>query len=296
MPNRLFGLLLLLLVAGCSSTEFWYDNADWLASRWAAGLVDPSEAQRAAWREPFRVALAEHRQQLLPEVVALLRALEIETERGLSAARLGCLLERADRLYQEHAQLAVALGPLVLDNLTPQQIGHLAEELAERNQDYADDYLDPDPARRERARLERYVERIERWTDDLPAAQLALVEQAVRAMPDVAGDWLAYRQEQQRRLLRLLEAGAGPAQLQGHLRAWWVDLDERPAQLVRDSARIRAAAVRLAVTLDQAFTAEQRARFVANVRELRQDLEGAAAGPVPIGLSRALLATCRADI
>jgi hypothetical protein len=289
-------LLLPLLLSGCSWTGLWYDNADWLAQRWAARLIDASDAQRTTWREPFRAAMADHRRDLLPQIIALLQALESEAERGLNAERLGCLLETADGIYREHAALAVALGTLVLSDLSPAQLEHLAEELRERNRDYEEDYLQPDPARRERERIERYVERIERWTGELPAAQLALVEATVRSMPDLAAEWLAYRRQQQRHLLTLLGQSAGPAALQRFLTAWWVELADRPAELVDQGARIRAASVRLALELDAAFSAEQRAGFRDRVRELRQDLGRAAPGPVPVQLSQALLAGCAAGI
>ena len=273
-------------MTGCSRTELLYDNADWLAQRWASALVDASDVQNAAWRDPFRQAVAEHRREILPGIVILLRQLEAEIDQGLQADRLHCLAEAAERLYRQHAVLAVRLGARVLRDLSPQQTAHLETELHERNRDYRDDYLDPDLAQREHERVARYLERIERWTGDLATDQIRLVERAVRDLPDLAGDWLAYREQQQRRLLALLRGAPDPSTLQQFLAAWWIDLGHRPPALVQKTQQVRRGSIGLLVALDAMLAAEQRAKFLDKVRELREDLENAAGVERPVQLAR----------
>jgi hypothetical protein len=274
----------LLGLAGCSSTELLYDNADWLAHRWTSSLVDASGAQRDAWREPFAAVMAEHRAEVLPQVVVLLRALEAEIEGGPGADRLSCLVDEADRLYREHARLAVPLAIRVLLDLEIGQLDHMAEELEERNQDYADEYLDPDPARRERLRVERYLERIERWTGELSTAQVRLVEGAIGRMPDIAAPWLDYRRAQQRRLLTLLRTAPTPPQLQRFLYAWWVEFAGRPPALAAQLAQIRRQSVTLALALYAESGPAQRAHLLNEVRGLREDLAGITGARVPLQL------------
>ena len=72
MKLPLLLMLLILLTSGCSRTDLLYDNADWLAYRWADNLMDASGAQQDAWRGMFRQAMAEHRRELLPQLVRLL--------------------------------------------------------------------------------------------------------------------------------------------------------------------------------------------------------------------------------
>ncbi len=286
MPHRAILLISCVLgLAGCSSTELLYDNADWLAHRWASGLVDAGEAQREAWREPFSAVMAEHRTEVLPQVVELLRALEAEIDHGPSGDRLGCLVGEADRLYREHARLAVPLATRVLLDLEPGQLAHMAGELEERNRDYVEEYLDPDPARREHRRVERYLERIERWTGELSTAQVRLVGRAIARMPDIAAAWLDYRRAQQRRLLTLLRAEPAPAALRGFLYGWWVDFAGRPPALAAQLEQIRRQSVALALALYPALSDAQRAHLRDEVRGLREDLEGfvGGAGPAEIG-------------
>ncbi len=269
---------LVLLLAACSRTGLLYDNADWLAYRWAVRLLDATAVQRDAWRERFRQWHDAHRRELLPDVIELLYLVETQVDRGLREEALDCVLDAFDRLYRRHASFAVPLASAVLSEVSTAQIEHMAAELERRNLEYAEQYLDDDLAERRRRRVERYLEQIERWTGDLTPGQVALIEQAIVAMPDTAGPWLDYRRAQQRRLLDLLARGPDRAGLDAFLSAWWVELADRPTTLVRQTERVRDASLRLALRLDASLTAEQRQTLVRRVAALRDDLEDAGEG------------------
>ena len=279
MKLPLLLMLLILLTSGCSRTDLLYDNADWLAYRWADNLMDASGAQHDAWRGMFRQAMAEHRRELLPQLVRLLHRVEAGVNRGLTAAELSCWTEAADRVYREHARWAVLPATAVLADLSPSQAGHLTEELQQRNRDYAEDYLDEDLQRRERRRIDRYIERVERWTGDLTTEQLRLVEGLAGRLPDSAAEWLDYREHKQRRLLELLGDGADRVALQQFLDAWWVELSGRPTVLIDKTERLRAGVIDLLLGLDAAITQEQRDRVLERLGELRDDLADAADMP-----------------
>jgi hypothetical protein len=145
--------------------------------------------------------------------------------------------------------------------------------------------MDEDLVERQQARVARYVERIERWIGDLSAGQRRLVEEAVSAMPDVAEGWLDYREEQQQSLLRLLRAGADRVALESFLTAWWVDLDGRPAALVKDSETLSRATLDLVLRLDATLSTEQRTTFLEQLADLREDLarlSGQEGKPLPV--------------
>lgn len=292
--SKLFSLLLLvLLCAGCSRTELVYRNADWLAQRWADGLVDASQVQQAAWRDAFGALLDEHRRDLLPDVLVLLEALHTEAEGGLSPGHLQCVVDAAGRLYRQHARLVTPLATRVLLDLSGAQLDHLARELERRNRDYVDDYLPSDPQQRRQRRFERHLERIERWTGELDAAQRRLVEQAIAEMPDVAEGWLDYRRQQQQRLLSLLHTRPGPEALQAFLDRWWAEFGDRPAALERDTDRLWQQGMGLALALDRQLRPAQRAVLAENIATLRQQL-GRAAGDTG-GSLLARLATVSCD-
>jgi hypothetical protein len=285
---------LVLLATACSRTDLLYDNADWLVYRWADRLMDASDAQEDAWRGMFRQAMAEHRRELLPQLVRLLHGVEAGVEQGLTAAELSCWFGVADQVYREHARWAVLPATAVLYDLSPAQAGHLAEELEQRNRQYAEDYLDKDPKRRQSSRVDRYVERVEHWTGDLTTEQLRLVEELAGRLPDSASDWLDYREHKQRQLLGLLREGDDRAALQHFLEAWWVQLAGRTPVLIDKTERIRAGVIDLILTLDGAITQAQRDRVLERLRDLRDDLAGAVDGPQKVLLESRADGVCLA--
>jgi hypothetical protein len=111
------------LTAGCSRVELVYDNADWLMYRWAVDLLDADPGQKQRWRGRFTELLSRHREQLLPDTLALLGEIESASRDGLDEARLNCLLDRTDALIKDHARLAVPIAVGILTELTPQQHG-----------------------------------------------------------------------------------------------------------------------------------------------------------------------------
>jgi hypothetical protein len=293
MAMRMRWLLIVLtavfLLGACSRAELVYENADWLLYRWAIKLVDASPEQREAWRGRFDELLRRHREELLPDVVALLEQLEADAERGLSVERLECLIDRADSLYMAHARLALPLAVDILMALSPAQVDHLAGQLAERNRDYADDYLDEDPQRRVKERTGRYIERVERWTGALDRDQRTILEDAIQVMPETAGAWFDYRRSKQQRMLRLLRANPDEAELTAFLTAWWVEFEGQAEGLSENVQEVQRRSIALAVAIDDMLSQAQRGRFAEKVADLRSDLESvtvAATAPVSITVPR----------
>ncbi|WP_125932156.1 DUF6279 family lipoprotein [Thiosocius teredinicola] len=259
-------------LVACSRTEMLYENADWLILRWTGELVDASDEQREAWREPFAGVMSDHRRQLLSPVVEWLNSAEVQVAGHATASDIQCLMDSADQLYRRHAALAVPLGMQVVGELSADQVAHLEDELRDRDEDYRDDYLQEDPEERHADRVERYVERLERWSGDLTASQVGMVDDAVKQMPDIAQDWFAYRQQQQQTLVRLLKQGASEERLRDHLHAWWVERADQSPKLLRSSDEFRRQWSSLTADLFNSMDDDQRTTLIGNLREVRNDL------------------------
>ena len=222
--------LLSLLVSACSRTEFAYRNADWLLEYYARQTVDASAAQRDDWRPVLASTLERHREEALPLVIAYLDLAGRIVRQADSSIGAACLLDGALLLSQRHARLAVDLSVPLLTTLDAAQVRYLAEYVAQRQQDAAKRYLDPDTARRKASRQERFIDRIETWTGKLNADQRQQVSEALKRIPDLSAPWLAYRAQQTDRLLGMLEAGTSAKALRRYLNDWWVQQDGRSAE------------------------------------------------------------------
>lgn len=278
--------VLLLLLASCSRTGIVYNNADWFMYRWADGLLDARPAQRERWQALFEQALSEHRRELLPQVVVLLDRASRDVGDGLGHAGLECLLHSGRDLLRAHGQLAINPALAVLSSVDADQREHLRQQLRERDAEYREDYLPEDPVERESKRVERYLERIERWTGELTTAQTRLVEKVVGTMPDIAADWLEYRQAQQARLVALLDADDREA-LRAFLHAWWVEQRDRDSRLVAGVDRITTATIDLLVALDGTLDSSQRTHLLAEIGDLRDGLAKVGGEPVRLALQSA---------
>lgn len=278
-PSRVYHRLRLLViaafalaVAACSRTEMLYENADWLMLRWAGELVDASDAQREAWREPFAATMEEHRRRLLSSLIRWLDDAVEQIDKQPTTDDIACLMQRADTLYQAHAALALPLAQRVLGDLSAEQVAHLGDEMRERNDEYREDYLQEDQQERHDERVERYVDRLEYWTGDLTDMQVAMVREAVERMPDIAGPWFDYRQRQQQRLLQMLTQSTSTDELRVFLTAWWIARSDQSVVLVTQSEEFRQQWSVLLAQLIGAMSASQRETFADNIRKVRADL------------------------
>ena len=272
----------LILLASCSHTELAYRNADWLAYRWVDGLLDADRTQSERWPRLFEQVMQAHRRELLPQVVALLHEASAQADHGFSAEGLHCLWQDAQRLLEAHARLVVPAAVQVLGDISPDQVEQLGVAMKDRNAEYREAYLHPDPVEREAERVARYAGRVERWTGGLSSDQEDLVRASVRRMPDMSGEWLRYRERQQQRLLGLLREGPDSRALEGFLVAWWVDQADRGPALVDAYPRMRDGWIEMLAGLDSTLDAQQRTRLVARIAELRDDLGSAIGGEVDL--------------
>ncbi len=269
-----------LLLIGCSRTELVYRNADWLIASWADGQLDLSRAQQRAWEPQLEAALERHRSEELPRLAAWLRMAEQGAAQGLGTDRVSCLADRAEALYERHARLAVQLALPLLKDLGPEQVAHLRRQMQERNAEYRADYLSGSLGEQDAARVERYRERIERWTGRLNPEQREMVAGSSRALPNLAALWLAYREDRQAGLLALLDAGAPAQDLRAYLVGWWVDLAGRPPALAGASQQARSETLALLARLDTSLTPTQRRTLKERLGRLRRELQGLAGEPL----------------
>ena len=258
--------------AACSRTEFAYRNADWLLEYYAWKTTHASDTQLDQWQPVLQTTLTRHREQVLPLVITYLGQVEHFIREPETSPGAPCLVDGALLLYQRHARLAVDLAVPLLAGLEAGQIRQLADYTNQRQQDAIEEYLNPDPQRRDEARRERITERIEKWTGDLDQGQRTLVSDTLARIPDMSQSWLTYRAERTSELIDLLEAGAGSVSLRTYLEGWWVYRHGTGAGTKVQWRTARNETVRLINELIITLTGRQRERLERRLADVRQDL------------------------
>jgi hypothetical protein len=200
----LIALTLPVLLAGCSAVRLAYNQAPELAYWWLDGYVDFSDAQKPLARGALHDWFVWHRRDELPQYAQLLaqaREQVLAPATPEQACRwFGQINERVDAAFDR------ALPPLadVMRRMTPAQIAHLERKYASTSDELENDFVKPRPQARQKAQLDRVVDRAEMIYGRLDAAQRARIAEILVESPFDAPRWLAERRARQQDALRTL--------------------------------------------------------------------------------------------
>jgi hypothetical protein len=174
-------LALLLALAGCSMLKLGYSQASPLVFRWLDGYVDFDDAQAERVRAALDEAIAWHRRSQLPDYVELLARAQAEAAGDATPERMCAwgreLRARIDPVAQ---YLAPTIAEIAL-TLTPAQIAHIEKRYASNNDEWRDEHWQREPKKRQRAAVQREIERAENFYGKLDGPQRELVAHAVAA-------------------------------------------------------------------------------------------------------------------
>ncbi|MCU0929296.1 MAG: DUF6279 family lipoprotein [Burkholderiaceae bacterium] len=193
-----------LALAACSAARLGYSQGHELAFWWLDGYAGFNGEQSPQVRAALREWFAWHRNTQLPDYADLLaqaqRDVLAPTTPDAVCRWFDAFGERVDvALDQARPRLAeVALA------LTPQQIDSIEQRIAKSNDEFRDEFLQRDTARRQRDALKRTVDRFEDVYGRLDRAQRERVAQWVGASPFNPERWFAERQLRQQDLLATL--------------------------------------------------------------------------------------------
>jgi len=264
--------ILATLLAACSLVGVAYNSADrWLLYQ-ADVYLDLRDGQRESLRAALRERLADHRARELADYVDFLDRVHRAAGDGLDVAEVDAFVARAETLVRTTVGETLPAIAAVLSTLQPAQLEHLKAALEDGDRQYRKTSVQPSAERRVARRTKSTVRILEHWTGDLTAAQRERVAGLVRAWPDVAAEWGAYRTSRTAGLIALLRSQPDAAAIQRYLASRWVGHEGRSPSLEADATALRRGIVQLVVAVDASLSAEQRAAFLKRVRAYRDEL------------------------
>ena len=186
-------------------------------------------------------------------------------------SRFDVALEQAAPVF---ADVAMTLKPAQLENVQ--------RRYAKSNQEFRDEYLQPDPQRRAREAVKRTADRAETLYDDVDDAQRAQIAKWLLGSPfdpRVAFEERQRRQQDTLQLLRHLSSGQVDADAAlAEVRAWAWRIDRSPREPYRRYAeRLVQANCRLAADIHNATRPAQREEASKRLRGWAADLRALAA-------------------
>ncbi|NKI97211.1 putative coiled-coil protein SlyX [Rhizobacter sp. SG703] len=211
------------LLSGCGAMRLAYNQAPDLGYWWLDKYIDFNDEQTPRVRDAIASWFRWNRRTQLPDYAQWLDKLAGDLQQPVAAAQVCRWTDEVEaRMFTGLDQALPALAETAL-SLKPEQLRHIEKRYAKVNDDYADDYLQPDPQDRLKATLKRTMERAEMLYGDLDDAQTERVKRAMAASPFDPELWLAERKARQQDVLqtlrKLLAERPPQAQAQAALRA-----------------------------------------------------------------------------
>jgi len=269
--------LVAAMLAGCSMIQLGYGQLDAIVFRWLDRYVEFDDAQSLRARTALDEALAWHRRTQLPDYARLLARAEAEVADDATPEQMcAWASEIRGRLDPILQQLAPAITDVAL-TLSPAQFASIEKRFAETNDEFRDEYLLRNPQRRQRATVNREIDRAEMLYGKLDETQRALVVDSVRSSPYSAEVVDAERRTRQRDTLaflrRLRETKPARDEALVQVRAFLRTVDNSPRDAYRAYvARYVAHNCALASALHNSATAAQRSEAAKRLAGYRGDL------------------------
>ncbi|MCS7101025.1 MAG: DUF6279 family lipoprotein [Burkholderiaceae bacterium] len=280
--RRLAALACVALAAACSTLRLGYNNADTLLVFALDRYFDLDDAQRQLARDSARALLAWHRATQLPAYADFIERVSQRVGQRLDAEDVLLHFAEANaRLLALGERAAPALARLAL-TLTPQQIAHCEQRLAQDNVKARRELTGNGRRDTLEGRVQRTIERVQDWFGAVTPEQQQLIRRSVEQRAVEHGFWLEERERRQRELLALLRRIEREQPTLEQATRWVAAHFARmaePAEAERRAqlARARFANAELVAQLLNTATAAQKAALVKRLRGYAEDLATLAA-------------------
>ncbi len=197
-------LVFLSTLGGCSVVRFGYNQADHLTYWWLDRFVDFNDVQKLRTREALTQWFTWHRRAHLPGYATLLANSQNLVLEDITSGRT-CGLWTDLRGYMDSAfERALPMTAELTLTLTPRQIQNIEQRYAKINEEFREEHLEGDAAKRLKKSIKRTAERAEFFYGKLDNAQKELITRWVTLSPYEVNIWNTERHRRQQDLLQVL--------------------------------------------------------------------------------------------
>lgn len=267
-------LAVLLVICGCSTVRFAYENADTYV-RWRLGSYLNLQGEDGDWLDDrIDEFHAWHRANELPKYARLAREAEGRTADGISRDDFIWGYDAMRLRARESLRHAVQMVAPLLDRLSPEQIRYMERRIAEDNRQYQRDYLRGSERQRRERRAKLVVDRLEDWVGKLSQDQVKRVREFAERAPLLDEMRERDRKRLQSEVLQIIRARESQKRLAARIADWERGRD--PAYAAGVEAW-REHAIAMMIDLDATLSREQRQRLSGNLRRYAEDFEALSA-------------------
>jgi hypothetical protein len=154
-------LATLIGLSGCSTLKVAYNNSDDLIYWWLDGYADLQGEQKQLTRDALTELKRWHRQQQLPEYVALLKRMQAMAENDLTPAQVCSVAEEMKSSFVTLLRFVEPSNTMLAAQLKPEQLISIRKRFDKTNTSWKEDWLDPSAEERLRYRTKQASSRLE---------------------------------------------------------------------------------------------------------------------------------------
>lgn len=202
--KKLTALCLSLLLTACSS-QFAYNNLDWLIHWYLDDYVDLNKSQKGLFDAQFANWHSWHRENELRHYTEQLQAIKLQLQgEAMTAQQVQQHFEQARGHWQRLRQRLTPDIAALAVQLSDAQIASLFAALEEKNVDDEQERLAMDEQEQQQLFEEQYIDRLSDYFGRLTEAQKMLVSDAASKVISNRVEWIRYKREVQKNAQALL--------------------------------------------------------------------------------------------
>ena len=273
---------LLPLIVACSAVRLTYNQGPTLAYWWLDGYADFTAEQSPRVKAALDAWFVWHRATQLTDYAQALAALQTQIVDKVTPAQVcGQLQDWQQRIERAFEQALPAMAEQV-QGLSPAQLQRIEARQKKKQQDAEEDFLQDDPADRQKATQKRWVDRAETLYGTLNSTQRQWLATELASSPFKPELWAAERRLRQQDItlgLRQWQAGRPePIAVQAGLRRLALGSLQSPRRDYQAYADALAQAnCTLTAGLHNSTTPAQRQHAVGTLKGWESDLRALAA-------------------
>ncbi|MBU3648207.1 MAG: hypothetical protein FGM56_09045 [Limnohabitans sp.] len=166
-----------MLLSGCSTIKLVYNQSDDLLYWWIDGYADLQDGQKQFTREALTDLQRWHRQQQLPEYVALLKRLQVMAPQDITPAQVCAVTEDMKDSFTRLLRYTEPASAQLATQLSSDQLRSVRKRFDKTNKDWRADWLDPNAEDRLRYRTKQATNRLEDFYGRLDKPQREVLHQ-----------------------------------------------------------------------------------------------------------------------
>jgi hypothetical protein len=156
-----FALAALVGLSGCSTLKVAYNNSDDVVYWWLDSYADLQDGQKQFTRDALADLLRWHRQQQLPDYVALLKRIQTMAPNDITPAQVCAVTEDMRTSVVTLLRYVEPANTKLATQLKPEQLRSIRQRFDKTNKTWKEDWLDPSAEDRLQYRNKQAAKRLE---------------------------------------------------------------------------------------------------------------------------------------